>query len=293
MGDRFDAKYVKDLDAMHFITPYIMPQRCDNEVFFSFQIDLTNINEYIKKKNADNPDYKYNLFQCIITATLKTIMLRSKLSLFIHDHRMYKRNEVSTAFTVKQEFKDNGGEVLAFIHAKPEWNIDDVHNEIRRQLLKLKDREYRDESSGFMETFNRLPKFISRPIVGLLCWLEKHSLCPKALIETDPYHSTCLFANLGSIGLPDGFHHLSNWGTTSLFVVIGKAGRMPFFENDEVVFKDGVRLGFTIDERIADGFYFARSIEILKLFLQEPELLERPLNEKLSDELWARVTAKK
>ena len=293
MGDRFDAKYVKDLDAMHFITPYIMPQRCDNEVFFSFQIDLTNINEYIKKKNADNPDYKYNLFQCIITATLKTIMLRSKLSLFIHDHRMYKRNEVSTAFTVKQEFKDNGGEVLAFIHAKPEWNIDDVHNEIRRQLLKLKDREYRDESSGFMETFNRLPKFISRPIVGLLCWLEKHSLCPKALIETDPYHSTCLFANLCSIGLPDGFHHLSNWGTTSLFVVIGKAGRMPFFENDEVVFKDGVRLGFTIDERIADGFYFARSIEILKLFLQEPELLERPLNEKLSDELWARVTAKK
>ena len=293
MGDRFDAKYVKDLDAMHFITPYIMPQRCDNEVFFSFQIDLTNINEFIKKKNADNPDYKYNLFQCIITATLKTIMLRSKLSLFIHDHRMYKRNEVSTAFTVKQEFKDNGGEVLAFIHAKPEWNIDDVHNEIRRQLLKLKDIEYRDESSGFMETFNKLPKFISRPIVGLLCWLEKHSLCPKALVETDPYHSTCLFANLGSIGLPDGFHHLSNWGTTSLFIVIGKAGRMPFFENDEVIFKDGVRLGFTIDERIADGFYFARSIEMLKLFLQEPELLERPLNEKLSDELWAKVTAKK
>ena len=30
-----------------------------------------------------------------------------------------------------------------------------------------------------------------------------------------------------------------------------------------------------------------------QMFLQEPELLERPLNEKLSDELWARVTAKK
>ena len=293
MGDRFDGKYVKDLDGMHFIMPYIMPDRCDNEAFFSFQIDLTNINEYIKKKNADNPDYKYNLFQCIITATLKTIMLRSKLSLFIHDFKMYKRNEVSTAFTVKQEFKDNGGEVLAFIHAKPEWNIDDVHNEIRRQLLKLKDREYRDESSGAMDTLSKIPKFISRPLVKLLCWMEKHSLCPKALLETDPYHSTCVFANLGSIGLPDGFHHLTNWGTTSMFIVIGKAGRMPFFENDEVVFKDGVRLGFTIDERIADGFYFARSIEMLKLFLQEPELLERPLNEKLSDELWARVTAKK
>ena len=293
MGDRFDGKYLKNIDPMHFIMPYMMPMRCDNETFFSFQIDLTNLNEYIRKKNESNPDYKYNMFQCIITATLKTITLRSKLSLFIHDYKMYKRNEVSAAFTVKQEFKDDGGEVLAFIHSKPEWTIDDVHGEIRRQLLKLKDREYRDETSGFMDKFNRLPKFISRPALKLVCWLEKHSLCPKALIETDPYHSSCVFANLGSIGLPEGFHHLTNWGTTSIFIVIGKRGRMPFFENDEVVFKEGVKLGFTIDERIADGYYFARSIDMLKLFLEEPELLDRPLNEKLSDELWARITAKK
>jgi len=293
MRDRFDAKYVKDIDGMHFIVPFIMPQRCDNETFFSFQIDLTNLNEYIKKKNEGNPDYRYNMFQCVITATLKTVMLRSKLNLFIHDNTIYRRNEVTTAFTVKQEFKDNGGEVLAFIHAKPEWNIDDVHNEIRRQLLKLKDKEYRDESSGAMDTLNRIPKFISRPLVRLLCWLEKHNLCPAALLETDPYHSTVVFANLGSIGLPEGYHHLSNWGTTSLFIVIGKYGRMPFYENDQIVFKDGVKLNFTIDERIADGFYFSRSINMLKLFLEEPELLEKPLNEKLSDELWARVTAKK
>lgn len=289
MGDRFDAKYLKDIDAMHFIMPFMYPNRCDNETFFSFQIDLTNLNEYIKKKNADNPDYKYNMFQCIITATLKTVTLRSKLNLFIHDRKMYRRNEVSTAFTVKQEFSDNGGEVLAFIHSKPEWNIDDVHNEIKRQLLKLKKKEYRDESSGFMDKFNSIPKFISRPALRFVCWLEKHSLIPRALIETDPYHSSIVFANLGSIGLPEGYHHLTNWGTTSIFVVIGKSGRMPFFENDQVVFKDGVRLNFTIDERIADGYYFSKSIAMLKLFLENPEYLEQPLNEKLSDEVFKQL----
>ena len=289
MGDRFDAKYLKDIDAMHFIMPFMYPNRCDNETFFSFQIDLTNLNEYIKKKNADNPDYKYNMFQCIITATLKTVTLRSKLNLFIHDRKMYRRNEISTAFTVKQEFSDNGGEVLAFIHSKPEWNIDDVHNEIKRQLLKLKKKEYRDESSGFMDKFNSIPKFISRPALRFVCWLEKHSLIPRALIETDPYHSSIVFANLGSIGLPEGYHHLTNWGTTSIFVVIGKSGRMPFFENDQVVFKDGVRLNFTIDERIADGYYFSKSIAMLKLFLENPEYLEQPLNEKLSDEVFKQL----
>ena len=289
---RSDATYLKDIDGMHFIMPFLLPNRCDNQAYFTFQIDLTKLNEYVKKKNESNPDYKYNLFQCVVTAVLKIITLRSKLSIFIHDKRMYKRNEVSAAFTVKQEFKDDGGEVLCFIHSKPEWNIDDVHDELRRQLLKLKDRTYKDESSGFMDKFNALPKFISRPLMDLVCWLEKVNLIPKALIETDPYHSSVVLANLGSIGLPDGYHHLTNWGTTSMFIVIGKAGRMPFYENDEVIFRDGVKLGMTIDERIADGYYFSKSIKMLQLILEEPELLDRPLNEKLSDELWERINMK-
>ena len=289
---RSDATYIKDCDGMHFIMPFILPGRTDNQAFFTFQIDLTNLNEFIRKKNESNPDYKYNMYQCIVTAVLKIITLRSKLSVFIHDKRMYMRNEVSAAFTVKQEFTDKGGEVLCFIHSKPEWNIDDVHNELKRQLLKLKDRSYKDESSSFMDKFNRLPKFISRPLMDLVCFLEKVNLVPKALIETDPYHSSVVLANLGSIGLPEGYHHLTNWGTTSIFVVVGQAGRMPFFENDQVVFKDGVKLGFTIDERIADGYYFSKSMKMMKMFLEEPELLERPLNEKLSDELWAKINMK-
>ena len=287
MGDRFDAKYLKNVDSMHFIMPFMYPDRCDNEAFFSFKIDLTKVNEYIRKKNADNPDYKYNLFQCLIAATLKTITLRSKLSIFIHNRRMYKRNEISAAFTVKQEFTDEGGEVLAFIHSRPEWTIDDLHNEIHRQLIKLKDKNYRDESTGVMDKFNAIPEFISRPLVNAVCWMEKKGKIIPALVETDPYHSTVNFANLGSIGLPSGFHHLTNWGTTSMFVVIGKAGRMPFYENDEVVFRDGVELNITVDERIADGYYFSKSMKILQYFLDHPEMLDRPFNERLSDEVYA------
>ena len=292
MGDRFDAKYLKDVDSMHFIMPFMYPDRCDNQAFFTFKIDLTNLNEYLEKKNAENPDYKYNMFQCVVTAALKTIFLRSKLSIFIHNRKMYRRNEVSAAFTVKQEFSDNGGEVLAFLHAKPEWNIDDVHNEIRRQLLKLKTKGYTDESTSIMDKLNKAPKWITRPLIGGICRLEKKGLIPPALVETDPYHSSIVLANLGSIGLPNGYHHLTNWGTTSMFLLIGTIGRLPFYENDSVTFRDGVELGFTVDERIADGFYFARSIKMLQLFLDQPELLERPMNEKLSDELWQKITAK-
>ena len=291
MGRR-DAKLMKDIGAMTYIMPFMYPNRCDNETFFSFQIDLTNLNEYIKKKNADNPNYKYNMFQCIIAATLKTVTLRSRLNSFIHDRKVYMRNEVTTSFVVKQEFADDGREVLAFIHSKPEWTIDDLHNELESQLLKLRDREYKDESSDFMDKFNKLPMFISRPALKFVCWLEKKSMIPHALIETDPYHSSVVFANLGSIGLPEGYHHLTNWGTTSIFVVVGQSGRMPFYENDQVVFKDGVRLNFTIDERIGDGYYFARSIAMLKYFLENPEYLDKPFKEKLDDEIYKTLTVR-
>jgi len=287
MGNRFDATYLNNVDSMHFIMPFMYPDRCDNEAFFSFRIDLTNVNAYIRQKNADNPDYKYNLFQCLIAAALKTITLRSRLSIFIHNRKMYKRNEVSAAFTVKQEFSDDGGEVLAFIHSKPDWTIKDLHDELHRQLLKLKTKNYADASTGVIDKFNSLPKWISRPVVSFICWLEKKGMIPPALVETDPYHSSVNFANLGSIGLPTGFHHLTNWGTTSMFIVVGKAGRMPFFENDEVVFRDAVDLNITIDERIADGYYFSKSMKIMQYFLQHPELLDHPFDEKLSDEVFA------
>lgn len=286
MRDRFDGKYLKDIDSMHFIMPFMFPNRCDNETFFSFRIDLTKVNEYIREKNAAEPEYRYNLFQCLIAAALKTITLRSKLSIFIHDRKMYKRNEISAAFTVKQEFSDDGGEVLAFIRSRPDWTIDDLHNEIHRQLIKLKDKSYVDESTGVMDKLNRIPKFISRPLVSSICWLEKKGKILPALVETDPYHSTVNFANLGSIGLPGGYHHLTNWGTTSLFIVVGKAGRMPFYENDEVVFKEGVELNMTVDERIADGYYFSKSMKMMQYFLQHPHLLDHPFNEKLDDEVY-------
>ena len=79
MGRR-DGKLLKDIDSMHCIMPLMYPNRCDNEAFISERIDLTNINKYLEKKNADDPEYKYNLFQIMVTAMLKTITLRPKMN---------------------------------------------------------------------------------------------------------------------------------------------------------------------------------------------------------------------
>ena len=105
-GDRRDGKLLRNIDSMHYIMPLIFPNRCDNEAYISETVDLTNVAAYLEKKNADGPEYKYNLFQVIVTAVLKTITLRPKMNYFITNFNMYERNEVSAAFTIKKIFAD-------------------------------------------------------------------------------------------------------------------------------------------------------------------------------------------
>ena len=133
-GDRKDGKLLRKIDSMHYFMPLMYPNRCDNEACMNFCIDLTKAEQYLTKKNADDPEYKYNLFQLVLTAVLKTIMLRPKMNYFIANGNMYERNDITAAFTVKKVFSDKGGEALARVYAKETDTIDTIHNEIYRQV---------------------------------------------------------------------------------------------------------------------------------------------------------------
>lgn len=281
-GDRKDGVLLRDVDSMHFIMPIIYPNRCDNEAFISERIDLTNIDAYLAKKNENNTGYKYNLFQIIVTAILKTVTLRSKLNRFIANKNMYQRNEISAAFVVKKIFSDDAGEGLAFIHSKETDTIDSVHNEIYRQVSYCRKEGERDASSEKMDMFNKMPRALSKFLVGLVCILDRHGKVPASLIKTDPYYSSAVLTNLGSIKLHSGYHHLTNWGTNSLFVVVGEKKKRSFYDDDgNVSMRDSIDLGVTVDERIADGYYFSKSIRLLKKLLENPELLEKELKEEV------------
>lgn len=281
LGDRKDGVLLRDLDSMHFIVPIIYPNRCDNEAYISERIDLTNINAYLERKNAADPEYKYTLFQLIIAAAVKVITLRPKMNRFIANRNTYQRNEVSAAFVVKKMFSDGGGEALAFLHTKETDTLDTLHDKIYQQISSCRSNEV-DRSTESMDILNKMPRFLSKALVRFICFLDRHGWCPKFLIATDPYYSSVVLTNLGSIKLKSGYHHLTNWGTNSVFVVVGEKKKTPYYQDDgSIVMKETVDLGLTIDERLADGYYYAKTVRLLKKLLEEPELLELPLNEKV------------
>ena len=282
IGDRRDGTYLKKIDSMHTIMPLMYPNRCDNEAFISECIDLTNINEFLAKKNETNPEYKYNLFQIMVTAMLKTITLRPKMNRFIANKSIYQRNEVSAAFTVKKIFSDNGGEALAFIHSKESDTLDTIHDEIFRQVSLCKSENEKDQSTAAMDIIQKIPRPILKIVGAIARSLDRHGRMPKSIIATDPFYASAVLSNLGSIKLHAGYHHLTNRGTTSVFCVIGEIKKRPFYdEAGNVTMRDSVDLGLTVDERIADGYYYSKTIKLLKKLFEEPELLLKPLNEEV------------
>ncbi len=277
-GDRRDGALIRKIDAMHYLMPLMYPNRCDNEAFISEQIDLTNINAYLEKKNASGPVYKYNFFQIMVTAILKTITLRPKMNRFIVNYHMYQRNEVSAAFTIKKIFTDEGDEALAFIHSKETDTIDTIHEELYRQISYCKG-DGKDQSSESMDMISKIPRFLKKTVGRVARFLDRHGWMPQSVIETDPYQSSVVLSNLGSLKLKAAYHHLTNWGTTSVFCTIGEIkNRKIETENGEEE-RPVVPIGLIIDERIADGYYYAKTIRLLKTLLQNPELLEKPLGE--------------
>lgn len=278
-GDRRDGKYLRKIDSMHTIMPLMYPNRCDNEAFISECVDLTKVEAYLEKKNGDNPEYKYNLFQVMVTAMLKTITLRPKMNRFIANKSIYQRNEVSAAFTVKKIFSDNGGEALAFIHSRETDTIDTIHDEIFRRVSLCKSEDKKDQSTAAMDVIQKLPRIVLKLVGAIARGLDRHGLMPHSIIATDPFYSSVVLSNLGSIKLHAGYHHLTNWGTTSIFCVIGEIKKRPFYDDEgNVTMRDSVDLGLTIDERIADGYYYSKTIKLLMKLLENPELLEKPLN---------------
>ena len=281
IGDRKDGKLLRELDSMHFITPILYPNRCDNEAFISERIDLTKTVAYLDRRNSENPEYRYKLFQIILAAMLKTVTLKPKLNRFVANRNFYLRNELTASFVVKKEFSDEAGEALAFLHAEPEDTLDTIHEKIFRQVSGCRS-DKADASTEAMDIVNKMPRFLSKSIVRFICFLDRHGWVPASLIASDPYYSTVVLTNLGSIKLRSGYHHLTNWGTNSIFVAIGALKKRPFFEEDgTVTMRPSIDLGLTIDERLADGYYYSGAVRLLKTLVENPELLELPLNQKI------------
>lgn len=278
-GDRRDGVWLRDLPSMNQIMPPLMPNRADNEAYINVAIDLRPLDAYLAKKNDGRTEDKYTYFHLVSAAIARAFVLRPKMNRFICNNKIYQRNDVTVAFVVKKKFEDRSEEGLAFLTVDPEKGLEDYHASIMKVIHDNRREDIKDTSTGVMDLLVKLPHFVTVGIVKFLRFLDRFGLAPEDVIATDPNHAAVFLSNLGSIGLECGYHHLVNWGTNSCFIVVGKKHwTMDYNKQGEGDMHEVLPLGITLDERIADGYYYSGTVALVKELLEHPELLEQPMN---------------
>lgn len=279
-GDRKDARRV-NAPGLQTIMAHLMPNRTDNEVYLNDSIDATELIKYLEVQNTKHPDYKTTLFHCAITGLARMVRERPLMNRFIQGHQMYERNEISLSFVCKRRFTDHSEESLMVLVPADTDTLDSISRKIVGDVRKTRENEH---STGgvdkLLDKFAKIPRPLLMIIVRIIRWMDFWGINPSFLTEGDPNYTTILCSNLGSIKCPAVYHHLNNYGTNSIMITIGT------LHKEEVLMSDGhkeirdlVDIGATLDERIADGFYFARSLKLIKHIFAHPEILELPLGE--------------
>lgn len=285
-GDRKDARRIRndELDAVHSLFPFIAPKRTESEVYLKQQMDVTNLVDYVKKINEKDTDHKMTYFHAFVAAIAKTVYMRPLLNRYIMAKKYYERNDIILSFIAKRKFKDTAEEMLVSLKVDMKQDLTEISRYIYGDVKKIREAGT-NSIDGTLKFLQKLPRFVNGIFVGLMRMLIYFDLYPSQFQKGDTNYSSVLISNLGSIKCDAPYHHLNNFGTNSVVICIGQIHKQEVItETGDKQIRDVVNFGITIDERIADGFYFAKSIRLLQFILSNPNLLERPIGEKIEYE---------
>ena len=281
MGTR-NAKRVKDFTGMQQVCIDLKPKRCDSDVYINQKIDVTKLMDYLAKKKQVNSDITF--FHAVVTAIGKVFYNRNKLNRFVSDRHIFEHNDVVVSFVAKVTFDDKSEEMMIMVPIEKDDNINSISEKIHGYVDKVRNSKHvkKEGANDAIDIVGKLPNIIRVPLVGLLKWFDQKGILPSFLVKDNLYYSSIIVSNLGSIKCGAIYHNLTNFGTCSSLATIGE------IKNEDIHNEDGseeirkiCEFGINLDERIADGYYMAKSVRLLQYIFDNPELLEQAAAEKL------------
>jgi len=270
-----NKKLIKHEDSVHAIMPYLMDKRTEAEVYQNIILDVTELKEWVDNKN-ETLDFKYTYFHAFAAVLAKTIYNRPLLNRYIQGHKTYERNNITISFVAKDKLNDEAEEKLIVLEINPKETAVELGKRMAIDIFKTR-KSGTNNMDGSLKTLTSLPRFLLRIVAKIVKILDYYDKVPKSFTQGDPNYSTLLLSNLGSIKHNSCYHHLNNYGTNSIVITIGTIKK----EKNRYI----VDLGVTLDERIADGFYFAKSIKLAQHIISNPQLLEDNLSNKVDFEI--------
>jgi hypothetical protein len=268
---RSDGDLLKGLSPERRIIPFLMRGRNESAVYHEQTYDIGKSRRWLRDFNRANPPQAATLFHLFLWASSQGLHRFPSMNRFVSGERLYQRRGVQVSFAAKREFTPTAPIVTVkkpFARDEPfAAAVADVTGRItegRSGEARTVDRE--------LKLALLLPGFLLRLVLWFLRSLDRLNLLPRKMIDSDPLYASLLVANLGSVGLDNTFHHLYEYGTISIFAVLGTQKKALALARDgKPETREVLQVRWTLDERIIDGYYAGESMKLVQKVMEDPE----------------------
>jgi hypothetical protein len=274
---RSDGDYVEKVPPYRRIMPFIMPTRTESAVYFEQVIDATRGLAYLGRWNARFPDRKITFLHLLMYGAVQSLHERPRLNRFTIGGHLYQRRGIWVSYSAKKAFDDESPIVVLKQKFDPEMSFPEMIDQMYGSL-----REGRSDKKSHvdkeLDLFLHAPAPVLRLGVRLLRWLDSWNLLPGSFIDPDPMYASLFIANLGSVKLESAYHHLYEYGTIPLFGVLGRLHEAVVPGPDGTArVRPQISIKWSYDERVDDGLYAAKSLDLVRVRLEDPEAFCGPI----------------
>lgn len=274
-GHRSDGKLVRTHDGIYSLMAHVMPKRYDAMNMCEFNIDLDDLDKFIKDEQARS-GHIYNYLEIITAGFIRTVFLRPEVNRFVINRRIYQRDGIYFSIVVQKSLKKGfeSNETTIKLRFEGNESLDFIHNKIDEVVKANKSQEAQNSSDKLTKTISKFPFFFTALMVKFLMGLDKIGWLPKSIMDALPFHTTFFITDMRSVKTPAIYHHVYEFGSTGLFLSTGVEKLEPFRNKEGVVeFKRVMPVRFVMDERFCDGYYFATSLRMYQRILHNPKVL--------------------
>lgn len=279
---RADGTLIKAEHKVRKMMPFLMVKRNESLVYFDKYVNAEPLLAYLEKAK-EKGDFDCDITHAVVAAAAVGLHENPTMNRFIAGRRLYQRHGAHVTFSLKRKAMNRRAKVAI---AKLEIPGDQTYAELCERMnasINVERSGKKTYTDKELDIFMILPRPILRGAVALAQKLNYYNLLPKSFIDGDAMFASMVVANLGSLGMDAGFHHFYEWGTASLFLMMGKIQENVIVVDGEMVIQKQLHLRYTFDERIDDGLNGHHGMESMRRVLENPDTYLGCLNDEGTD----------
>lgn len=268
---RIDGYKVRNADPMYTLIPRFLTRRYDSMNMITLDVPEEPLRLYMNRKRHDGTPVSH--LALIIAAYLRAAAEYPALNRFVGNKTIYQHRDFTVSMVVLRPGEDN--DTMSKIYL----NMADTIFQVQDKLSEYIEENRKDNNANrFDRTVNLLLSLsvLTTVAIAALRFMDRHGLLPAPLVKASPFHASLLISNLASIRTNHIYHHVYDFGTTSVGITMGNMREVPKKTKDGIVFERCIPLGVVMDERICSGHYFAKAFSRMSEYLSNPALLEQP-----------------